>query len=87
MQAEQEVHAQETDACKPALLSQGADRRKREGLAGRDRRDECMDQFHLGRAPGRCAERWWPIPGRADQVMEDARLPLTFALSASCWSS
>jgi hypothetical protein len=30
-----------------------------------------MDQLHVGRALGRGAQR------RADQVMEDARLPLT----------
>jgi hypothetical protein len=85
MQVEQEAHEQETEACKPSFLNQGADSRVREGLAGSDHRDECRDELHVGRAPERSAQHWWGMPGRADQGMEDARLPLTCVLSACCW--
>lgn len=85
MQGLQEVHAQETDACQPAMLCHPAERRGCEGRAGSHRRDECRDELHLSRAPGRGAQRVWGMPGRAEQVREDARLALACVLSACCW--
>jgi hypothetical protein len=66
MQGLQEVHAQETDACQPAMLCYPAERRGCEGRAGSHRRDECRDELHLSRAPGHGAQRVWGMPGRAD---------------------
>jgi hypothetical protein len=74
MQAMQEVQAQETEAYKPAMRRHPAERRGREGRDGSDRRDEYLDELHVSRAPECCAQRVWGMPGRADKMLDDARL-------------